>query len=376
MIEEAALLVNGLVTIGGGLPLGYLYWKKEVRLLPFALWSVGFIIYGIQILSRFAFSLPLSNIVIVIVNIVAFAFFVLGTSILVEETAKLLAIFGPFVGLAVILAFSGFGTIGLALATVGLYGSVAFGSFIIARRLGKTANRFAMGWTLLFVANFLIPLQIPLYIVNILAAASKVIIILGMMDQKFTTSLLRLSKYHQSLAKPLISQKGELLFILAGKSRQKEIDWLNKHIRERTTEKRLTHLIAAYDAPITSALEHLASIYGMVLVKVVPKPRNVGIRKENPLTIEIGDDPGDFLDFVSSLLRECARAGIPSEIIIIGLSWLTNKWGEDEILTYLVAQSSVVRASDVFLTCLIYPELHSDWFIEACQRFGHRTIEF
>ncbi|MCS4537743.1 MAG: hypothetical protein HYY67_02635 [Thaumarchaeota archaeon] len=394
--DSLALLFNGLITFGAGLPLGYVYFKKGIHLRAFALWITGFMVYGLQLFARFFLAIPLSDITVVLANIVAFAFFVLGTSILLEQLRKFMILFMPFVGVALIFYVLGFPTLSAALGVVGLYGSMAYGSFIIARRLGKLAVRFFAGWTLLFVSNLLIAVPVPLAAVNLLAGASKVVIALGMLEQKFTTSLLRLSRYHTGLVKPDVSQKGELMFVIGSshegdkkknmaKLAEKEIDWVNKHLRDLATERLLTHVIVRHgsddkteskDLALASALEDLASIYGMVLIKLVPHPKSTGEKEpKKPLTVEIGDDPVDFIGFLSNLFRACHRAEISTEIIIPDLSWLTAGLGEEEVLSYLIAQTTTLQTSNIVLTCLLHPGLDSDQFIESCKRFGNQTIE-
>jgi hypothetical protein len=392
--DSSALLLNGIVTLGASLPLGYLYFKKGIHLRAFALWITGFIIYGLQILARFFFAIPLSDVTVVLSNIIAFAFFVLGTSILLEQLRKFMVLFMPFVGIALLFYAVGFPSLSAPLGIVGLYGSMAYGSFIIARRLGKLAVRFFAGWTLLFVSNLLIAVPVPLAAVNILAGASKVVIALGMLEQKFTTSLLRLSRHRTGLVKPDVSQKGALMFVISSsrgtrnkgsnKSAEKEIDWLNKRFGDRATERRLTHVIVRHSddktdskvLAITSALEEMASIYELVLIKLVPHPKSAGEKEtKKPFTVEIGNDPGDFIDFFSNLLNSCRRAGISTEVIIPDLSWLTAGLGEEEVLSYLIAQTAALQTSNIVLTCFLHPDLHSEQFLESCERFGSETIQ-
>src|SRR3972149_6644577 len=128
--ESLALLFNGLIIFGAGLPLGYVYFKKGIHLRAFALWITGFMVYGLQLFTRFFLGIPLFDITVVLTNIVAFAFFVLGTSILLQQLREFMVLFVPFVAISLLLYALDLVTISAALGVVGLYGSLAYGSFI------------------------------------------------------------------------------------------------------------------------------------------------------------------------------------------------------------------------------------------------------
>jgi len=195
--EIAIRFINGFFTIGIGLALAFIYVRKRARFLSLSFWSLAFLVYGIQILTRVWYSW--NSLEVFLLSISMTVFLVMGASNLIGQN-KIYA--------TVLLAFAATGIFLFPSLNWYKYGAYAlFGLMTVAAVhlrlvMGKLANRFIVGWLTLLIVNAVFVATISIeWVADLAAIPAKALLALGMFDQRFARMMLDIRQIYKAYRK-------------------------------------------------------------------------------------------------------------------------------------------------------------------------------
>lgn len=178
--------INAIVTLGCAAYILKVY--RDVRKFFYLAWSIGFVIYGAQILIRLL--LPgISEWVPGILHMITFALIIAGLEDVLKETkipllktyallVVLVVFFYLFLALDRILMGVIFLSSGWIIPT--------YGTVLMRRVYGHLADNILIGWLFLYVANIVFTIgQVPIYFIDVLAIFAKLVLLVGIVNPAF-----------------------------------------------------------------------------------------------------------------------------------------------------------------------------------------------
>ncbi len=195
--EISIRLINSFFTIGIGILLLSVYIRK-IRFTSLFMWAIAFIIYGLEIFIRTEF--PWNYAGILILGTGMFALLILGTSNLISPLANLAYGIYIFIILAAVTPLfpsESWYQYGI----FALYGGMTVAAIHLRLVLGRFANRFLLGWFLLFIVNifFVVIIEIE-WLADLLVMPAKALLAMGMMDQRLANMVLGIRKIYKSMS--------------------------------------------------------------------------------------------------------------------------------------------------------------------------------
>jgi len=171
---DAVRLVNGLMAVGCGILIFRCYLKWETRAYFNLLWALGFMVWGVSIISRLW--LPLTSPIILVLFYFTGLCFTMGTATLAHMFRPFFILYVLY-GLTLMLGPS-FGEIYVAMSGIGFFGIMLFAAILMRIRVGKPANWFIIGWSLTIIVNLFLP-YVPVVFVDSAAIPAKIIFAYG-----------------------------------------------------------------------------------------------------------------------------------------------------------------------------------------------------
>lgn len=366
-LDSLFLTLNSLITVLIGVYiLSCIFFGKLERHPFYYLWSAGFILYGFEILTRTFF---ISNIVIGVLIFGAQFSFVFGMWF-IGRRKKLLISYVSFLLItsSVLIMFFVLGHVqvdmGKIFASIVLYGGLAVLSFHYRVVFGKIADKFIFGWLLLSVTNFLLPTE--WFVTNVFAILSKIILLTGVVDQKFAILTQKIedeiSLRHTPPSYTEYSNGGVKLVDFSGNITQSyKITWIKQKIRESISKNFHVYLFVFQDVVPYEELQKIRWI----------SPSNVKIflfsSSAKLIRTEFTVLPMDITIIgttISELTKKVPSLPNPS-IILMDLSLLIHVFGAYPIFNLLLGKIGSLRDSRIQLFAFIDKQTHQDKSIVA-----------
>lgn len=367
-LEVVMRVINGLFAIGLSPFLFQIY--RRIRRRFYLLWGVGFLLYGIGIITRVGTPLT-TRVEPILVHWLSFLFsmsgfinIITGIGDLIDKARSFLslALFLPFIPI-LIYVVSGPNLIGWSM-TLSPFLLIALSLIFIWRKYKASVDLFIVGWLLLLLINVAIPLNMinPGYI-EILAIFGKMIIFIGMINPRFSFLEDDLKRYLISgIPEVYPTEISEHLTLLHPKSGQKtqEIEWIREKVTENSLKAIRTIMVTLYDLISPSDLKSIGiTEKELYSVRILSGGRSLKqIFKED--NIIINDDMTQFEILLSEIMNYSNEKRVLCDIIVYTLSWIIHTHGWKRVYSLLISKISDLKASNVHIYCFYYPDTHEN----------------
>lgn len=367
-LNSIFLLSNGIFTLFLGFFVAYLLVsnRKVERNSFYLLFSLGFIIYSIEIILRWisAEYNPSQSLTTVALTGVSLFLFSLGFWS-ISRRKSLLAVILPcyFSGyLLVGLWFANLIPYEIAIICVFLgYLPVIFMLLIHVAILRKMVDVFIFGWFFLLLTNFILLGQG--WIADVFAIFSKILILRGMIDQDFVILSQRIrNKLILNPVMPITSltKEGGIRLVIPSNNSSafsSKFNWIEKKALENTEKGTDTYVLSFQDVFPHSALRRIKWINTEKNFILLFSSSSQEIKKEfTVFPMEI--------THIGATLTELANKYKNSEtsytIILTNLSLIIHTFGVQATYRLLSSKLGSLRESKANVYAFIYPNTHTD----------------
>ena len=375
-IDNIALILNTGLTIGLGITVSYyIIIKKLKRHIFYYLWSLGFILYGIQIGIRDLFGTTFPGTILVIT---AFTLFLAGIWSL-NRSKPLMYLTFTIYGASIIMAYLYFSGILELTQSLTLGATINFFPVTIAiiyhrSIFGRTVDKLAIGWISLYLSNILIWEQ--QWTLNIFAIFFKLVIFLGIIEYDFLIITQKILKNHSKLTPLYTSFENEgglkLVTLNHTQSKKKIIEWVNKKANENIQKDTSTYIFCFQDTIPYKDLWRIKWI----------NPEKVVVFLFSSSAEKIKDEfeifPMDLAHIgaaTTEIINKCKKHNKKCTIIFLDLSILIHLFGTNSIYTLLLNKMGSLRENQVELFGLMHPETHQASIVSLFKSISDETME-
>ncbi len=362
-------LCNGVLTVSF-FPYLYNIYRKTRRRF-YLLWGTGFLLYGVNILTRvilpligfedsingqlFSFVLFLSGFVLIITGI--------GDLVNKARTMLLSALIIPIVIAAVVYFTTQPYVLGRAVS-ISPFLFISISLFFIRREHSASLDLFVVGWAILLLDNIALAVGMMSDVfVEVFAIFGKVVIFLGMTYPRFSFLVDDFRRFLMSGVPEAYLENNRNRLILVNPisgQRSEELQWIKDKIDENKVKAVRTILITTYD--LISAAD-LASKgideKDLYLVRMLTGGRGtISVMKEHVVTIN--DDLNELDVFFSDIMFFSNERKISCQIIVYTISALIHTHGWKRVYSFLLSKMSQLKASNVQVYGVYYPETHTE----------------
>ncbi len=378
-----ARLINGLITVTF-FPFLFRIFQKTKRRF-YLLWSIGFLLYGINILLRvflpfFSIADSLFELLFPFIFVlISHIFIITGIGDLIDKARVVLLSSLVLPLIMVILYFTtrpwGIGwTISLSPF---LFVSIAL--LIIRMRYSASLDLIIVGWTILLLTNTGYALNVVSEMfIEIYAIFAKVVIFMGMTYSRFVFLADDLKRFLISGIPDVYPNESIDHFTLINPStgqRKSEIQWIIERTKENSLKAIRTILITVYDLISPSDLRVGGLEEGdLYLIRMLPGGRGpMHVFEEHIMTIN--DDLNELDILFSDIINFSNERGINCEMILYTLSSLIHTHGWKRVYSFMISKIPELKASNVHAYILYYPETHSSKAeIAKFEKLADKTI--
>ena len=362
-------LCNGVLTVVF-FPYLYNIYRKTRRRF-YLLWGAGFLLYGVNILTRvilpligledsvngqlLSFGLFLSGFVLIITGI--------GDLVNKARTMLLSALIIPIVIAAVVYFTTQPYVLGRAVS-ISPFLFISISLFFIRREHSASLDLFVVGWAILLLDNIALAVGMMSDVfVEVFAIFGKVVIFLGMTYPRFSFLVDDFRRFLMSGVPEAYLENNRNRLILVNPisgQRSEELQWIKDKIDENKVKAVRTILITTYD--LISAAD-LASKgideKDLYLVRMLTGGRGtISVMKEHVVTIN--DDLNELDVFFSDIMFFSNERKISCQIIVYTISALIHTHGWKRVYSFLLSKISQLKASNVQVYGVYYPETHTE----------------
>lgn len=354
------LILNGLFTIACGLIITYYAIKKLVtRSIFHYAWAAGFLIYGIEIFIRvLGFNLLIAQ----LLYFSAFILFVIGIGYLCKNGQ-----FIVIVSAAVAFLFLVFGLVSFGLASQAfleftsysvLFLSVGVAIFHHRRLFGRSADKLAIGWVLLYLTNLL--LTGSGWVVDAFAVAAKVIILFGVLEYDFVVIADKAQARRYPAPDAGYGQEGGLKLLTPAENSNttiKAANWIKEKTSENVKEGIETIIFAFQDV---FPHKELRAIKWVNPEKVSVYLFSSSAQKVKSEFIVLPMGLTQIGAAFSQATSQCQKTEKGCTVIFLHLSLLIQVFGAEAVYNMLLNKMGYIRENGVTLYAIFYPTMHSD----------------
>ncbi len=382
-METILRLINGLFTLGIFYFLLRLNHSTGKRFFLF--WSVGFLLYGVNIILRVITPLYVWDVPNPIqwsafaLYMTGFLLIMVGIGDLVNRVRRILTmtLVVPFIPILNYLV-PGPVFVGWAFA-LSPYFLVALSLMYIRVKYGVPLDLFITGWMVLLLINASIPLRaMDSAYIELFATLGKAIIFVGMINPTFSFLVEGFKRYLSTAPSgDYIEGDKDHITLLhpTSTNRAKEIEWINNKVKENSAKPRRTVIITLFDLISPQDIRHLGLEKGeLYLVRMMPGGGGDAPQGEGVLTIRDDLDQLDFL--LKDLVGYTSEREINCDIILHTLSTLIHTQGWRRVYSLFISRMPALKSSGIHLYCFYYPETHEDKSeISKFEKLADRIIE-
>jgi hypothetical protein len=368
------LNLNAVVTLFVGLII--LYFLRIERLeknIFYYSWSLGFILYSVQIFGRtYGFFPNLASIGLVMFP--TLFLFLLGLWSLSKKRVFMYIVILNLIllgGLSVLYIFD-FVSLDLALfvGEITWYLPVVIGVFYHRMVFGRNVDKFVLGWLLLFFSNVFFLDQG--WIGDVFGLTSKLIILLGILDYDFVIFTQRIQKNIESELPPVYTgdvQEGGVKLVIQNVNSKKcgnlmrgRTNWMFEKIEENTKNGFFSYLFAFQDVTSHKSLRRLKwikpeRVFVFLFSNSDPKLDGEFTVLSMGLT-QIGATLSEIIKEIG--IKQKSRPDQRYVVIFDNLSLLIHKFGVQQVYNLLLDKMGALRAKNIELFAIFEPETHSD----------------
>jgi len=354
------LVLNGAFTILCSLIVTYyIFMKRLTRSWFYACWAIGFFIYGTEILLRASgFPIEISEGLL----FVAFLFFVSGIwhllrarqfLLMIGVTLCFLAISGLFYALrAFSFAFLEF----VGFTVIFLFVGIA----ILQHRLifGRSAERLAIGWILLYFSNVLLTEQG--WIIDVFAILAKLIILLGIVNYDFIVIADKIREKRFPPPEAGFGREGGLKLLLSSENssaNQREGNWLRKKVVENVKEGSDTIVCVFQDVVPHKELRAVKWI-SPEKVSIYLFSSSAQKTKSEFTVLPMG--LAQIGAALSQATKHCQTSEKGCAVVFFHLSLLIHLYGAEAVYAMLLNKMGYLRENGITLFAVFYPSMHGD----------------
>ena len=374
-------IINSLFTIACGVTILYFVSKRKLeRHLFYYGWSVGFILYGVQILLR---ALSLEIHLASLFMVIAFILFPLSTWILNPRKDVTLLLFVLFLFFYIFIAglfFTGILQYNELIWTIGstfFFLPLTFLLIIHRKMFGNCADKLIIGWSSLYLINILIPMGD--WITDILAIFCKAIILAGILSYDFAIVT---QKIRSGLSQRILSsttgygKEGGINLLLSLPSKNNLptsviLEWIEMKVKENIKRNIATSIIVLQNVIPYTVLRSLAWIK--------PSLVHIFIFSQSPMieeeftTIKYGIT--ELGATISEIATKHFKEKSEGEIILADLSVLIHTFGVKKAYTLLLNKLGTLRVSGTKLTAIMHPETHDEQTLSLFKSIADNVIQ-
>ena len=360
-IDLWSLVLNGSFTVLCGFVVLYYAFRHQLKGSAFFnCWAVGFFIYGFEIFLRAAGVLAIIPEVLLFA---AFLFFVAGIWTLLRAKQFLIM-------LGIILFFlvvSGLLFV-FKLATFDLLSSIGFtviflfvGVVILQHRLifGRSAERLAIGWFLLYFSNLL--LTGTGWIINFFAILAKFVILIGILDYDFIVIADKVRDKHL-LPPPDAGgglEGGLKLLVSTDNSiaNTREGNWLKKKVAENVRADSETIVFVFQDVFPHKDLRAIKWINPEKVSIYLFSSSAEKVKSEfTVLSMGLAQVGAALLQAT----KQCKQSESGCTVVFLHLSLLIHLFGAESVYNMLLTKMGYLRENGIMLYAVFYPSMHGD----------------
>jgi hypothetical protein len=182
-VSGLATLTNSYVTLTCGIYLLHIYTRWGRRNYFHLFWALGFLFYGIEILSEFWF--PLTHILRATLFMISLTLWFVGIGLLLPRFREIFVVVANVIFLVFLVIVFGFRDYPLIIASLP-YFLITLGIILLMRNYGKFLYSLFLGWVFLLTINLLFFLEFLSSIhANLLGIVAKIIILYGAVNPMF-----------------------------------------------------------------------------------------------------------------------------------------------------------------------------------------------
>ena len=354
------LLLNGVFTIACGLIIAFYAVKKLVtRSIFHYAWAAGFLIYGFEILAR-TIGLPLG--IAQILYFCSSILFVIGIWQLCK-TKQVIVIFS--MGLAFLFLAFGLFSFGMIsqnllqfISVTVLFLFVAIAIFQHRILFGRSADRLAIGWVLLYLTNLL--LSDSGWIVDAFAVTAKVIILIGVLDYDFVVIADKAQARRFPAPEAGYGAEGSLKLLISPENSNailREGNWIKQKASENVKENIETIVFAFQDV---FPHKELRAIKWIDPEKVSVYLFSSSAQKVKSEFIVLPMGLTQIGAALSQATKQCQKTENGCTVVFLHLSLLIQVFGAEAVYNMLLNKMGYIRENGVNLYAVFYPSMHSD----------------
>jgi hypothetical protein len=354
------LLLNSIFTIACGLIIAYYAVKKLVtRSIFHYAWAAGFLIYGFEIFIR-AIGFPL--LIAQILYFTASILFVVG----VWQLCKTKLVIVTFsLGIACLFLSFGLFSFGMVSQDILQFISVTVLFLFVAIAIvqhrilfGRSADRLAIGWVLLYLTNLL--LSDSGWIEDAFAVTAKVIILIGVLDYDFVILADKAQARRFPAPEAGYGEEGGLKLLMPTEnlsSALKEANWVKEKTSENVKEGVETIVFAFQDV---FPHKELRAIKWINPEKVSVYLFSSSAQKVKSEFIVLPMGLAQIGAALSQATSQCQKTENGCTVVFLHLSLLIQVFGAEAVYNMLLNKMGYLRENGINLYTVFYPTMHSD----------------
>jgi len=357
------LIINSIVTCSCGGALAYfLYYRKVEKHRLYYAWSVGFILYGIEIIVK-SLSLLLGGFLMLL----AFLTFSYGLWSLSRKKAivgLLIAIYCFLMALLLGTLTAGLFTLepSVFLGFIFLYLPITLMIIYHRATFGSLTDRFTIGWLFLLLTNIF--LFQKGWIADTFAIFAKVILLLGIIDHNFIILTQRIREelvLHRLPITTGYEKNGGLKLVMPRSERLPLMEvcgWVRSRVNKNVEQGVKTNLVVLQNVIPYNILRRIAWRKPDMVHIFVFSHNPTGKEEFTTLRMGITEIGATLTEITKKHAKEESKEEAKGEVILVDLSILIHTFGVHEAYSLLLNKMGALRSSGVPLVAVFHPETH------------------
>jgi len=362
-VNFIALITNGIITIFcGGFIFYSVYTRKFTKNTFYYLLGAGFTFFGVQILARAFFPIYFQ----IYIGLMIAILFLFSTAFWSLNRKRIfLFLFASSYFTAFLLVFCW--QMNFISYNIGSYFGMIFSYvplviYVIHHRvsLGRVADKFILGWFLLFLTNFL---TFGMgWITDVFAVFSKIVILIGVIGRDFSASIYRISRETAPRFLPSDTGYGEeggvkLVFPPRDSSYMAKTNWVERKIQENLKKSVNTYIFSFQDIIPHSEMRRMKWI-DPEKVEILLFSESADKTKDEFMGLPMGlQEIGATL---SGVIKKYYKLEKGCTVIFTDLSLLIHVFGVYAVYNMLLNKMGSLREEKIDLFAFFHPETFSD----------------
>jgi len=358
------------VTLFCGLYILYEIYRGNIeRQFFYFAWSAGYLLYGIEILTR-----SYNPLIVYVLGSLAYTLIALG----VWSLAGRKGIYGVIISYGILgISFYYFPWFSDEIGLIAAHLIITVGFVYLRFAFSKTADKFIFGWVLLTFTNVLL-LDMG-WIRDIFATFAKLVLFSGILDYEFMTLSQRLehllsSKKDYPIDADMNTDGGNLFLVQPNPetTNSKEIEWVREKIVEGIENEIDTYLLLVEDPYPLDEIRKMIWL-NPDRVHVLMFSSSAEETKKEFIVLPAG------LHEIGASIHEILKRSISQKqgcvIIIVSVSELIHVFGASASYQMLLQKRGAFRESSSSIYGLFHPETHDASTTAMFRRLSDSAVD-